>query len=373
MDRRTAMIKQTKFFHIWNLPKEPTSTVIHNEWESIDQVVLFSGTEYAYERTCGETDELERTVDACNQYNIPVLFLTATYTYNKNLLDWNEDRYKNSTVIDWPYYWLGYMACVLSDANYFLNRDNGNDIRDENLGFNREIEHLYLILVNQPKLHRCIVMDLIAKHNLIEHGAIAWRDVLRQLEETRTEVVSESIQEGVYDWKYWTPEKLSLTENDLFDNSFPNWWILPKHYSHAFMQIVPESSYEVFLISEKTAIPILMNKLFLVAGPKNYHSNLVDMGFKLYDELFDYSFDSIDDMEERYEGLVRNVNKYRDRTPDELAALINSVRDKIEYNSAHALASIRTFPSRWADAVTETNNNEYQEFLTIDNINNLPI
>jgi uncharacterized phage-associated protein len=97
------------------------------------------------------------------------------------------------------------------------------------------------------------------------------------------------------------------------------------------------------------------------------------MGFKLYDELFDYSFDSIDDMEERYEGLVRNVNKYRDRTPDELAALINSVRDKIEYNSAHALASIRTFPSRWADAVTETNNNEYQEFLTIDNINNLPI
>lgn len=365
----------TKFFHIWNLPKESAPTIIHNEHENISQVVFNSGPEFAYERTCGEPAILEMAVDACNQYNIPVVFLTATYTYNKNLLNWDEDRYKNAVIIDWPAYWISRMACMISndDSAYEKNCSLGNDIRDSNTGLDSNIEHLYLILVNQPKPWRCLTMDLLAKSNLIEKGAIAWRDVLRQCDATRTRVVSESILLKAYNWRYWTPKKMSLTENDRFDHSSPDWWILPAHYSHAFMHIIPECSDEVFLISEKTAVPLLFNKLFLVAGPKNYHANVKDMGFKLYDELFDYSFDSEDDSELRYEGLVQNVNKYRDKSNQELEQLIQSVRDKISYNRTHALKLARTMPVEWAKLVDQSFAELGDEYLTSEVINNLTI
>lgn len=365
---RSVMEKKTKFFHMWYLPKEPTSEVVHREWESISEVILFSGAEYAYERTCGEPEELEKTVDACNQYGIPVTFLTATYTYNRNLLDWSQDRYKNATIIDWPSYWLACMGSMINH-HHEVNSKLGNDITDPNTGLDGNIEYLFLSLTNQPKLHRCITMDLLAKYDLVDKGAIAWRDVLRQLEDTRTEITFESIQYGVYDWKYWTPKKMTLTEGDTFESSFLDWWIMPPHYSKSFMQIVPECSYEVFLISEKAAVPLLFNKLFLAAGPKDYHANVKDMGFKLYDELFDYSFDSEDDMVLRYEGLVQNVNRYRDKTPAELAQLIESVRDKLTYNRQHALNLARTMPPRWQELVEE---HKEQEFLTIDVVNRLP-
>jgi hypothetical protein len=358
------MDKKPKFFHIWNLPKESTSVVVHNEHESISHVVLFSGTEYAHNRTCGEPEELERTVDACNQYNIPVTMLTATYTYNKNLINWNEDRYKNVTIIDWPPYWLARMASMINH-NYERNSELGNDIRDSNTGLTGNIEYLFLSLNNQPRLHRCITMDLLAKYDLIDKGAIAWRDVMRQLEDTRTEIVCES--KTIYDWKYWTPKKMSLKEGDKFDTSFTDWWILPSQYSRSFMQIVPECDDNVFLISEKGAVPLLFNKLFLVAGSKNHHANIKDLGFKLYDELFDYSFDSEDDQVLRYEGLVQNINKYRDKSPAELEQLIDSVRDKLSYNRAHAFTLARTMPTSWSMLI-----DEQQEFLTMNSINGLP-
>jgi len=361
--------KAIKFFHIWNLPKEPTSVVVHNEHESISHVILFSGTEYAYERTCGEVEELEKTVDACNQYGIPVTMLTATYTYNKNLINWNEDRYKNVTIIDWPPYWIACMGCMINTVTtYERNRDFGNDIRDPNTNLNTNIEYLFLSLNNQPRLHRCLTMDLLAKYNLIDKGAIAWRDVMRHLEETRTDVVCESVKENIYNWKYWTPKKMTLTEGDKFDTSFPEWWILPRHYSHSFMHLVPECDDNVFLISEKAAVPLLFNKLFLAAGPKNYHANVKDMGFKLYDELFDYSFDSEDDQELRYEGLIQNINKYRDKSSVELEQLIHSVRDKLTFNRTHALALAKNYANPLTELIDVS-----QERLTIDEINKLPL
>lgn len=360
------MTKTIKFFHIWHLPDEPVANVIHNNHANISQVVLNSGPEYDYSHTCGEEPALlENAIDACNQYNIPVIFLTATYTYNKNLLNWDEDRYKNVVVIDWPAYWISRMACMISndDKIYKINRISRNDIRDPNTGLDSSIEHLYLMIVNQPKPWRCLAIDLLSKHNLIEHGAIAWRDVMRHLDETRTDIVSESTSTGSYEWKYWTPKKMSLAPNDKFDHSIPDWWILPAHYSHAFMQIVPECSDNVFLISEKTAVPLLFNKLFLVVGPKNYHANVKDMGFKLYDELFDYSFDGEDDSELRYEGLIQNVNKYRDKSTQELEQLIQSVSDKIRYNRTHAINLVRTMPVEWAKLVDQSYAELRDEFL----------
>ena len=56
--------------------------------------------------------------------------------------------------------------------------------------------------------------------------------------------------------------------------------------------------------------PIIGLKPFLVLSCANYHKNLVDdYGLVLYDELFDYSFDNIPDVNDRIQGIIDNLNR----------------------------------------------------------------
>jgi hypothetical protein len=59
----------------------------------------------------------------------------------------------------------------------------------------------------------------------------------------------------------------------------------------------------------------MSEKPFMVFSCQNYHKKLSEKyGFKLYDELIDYSFDSIPELDKRFDAqineLVRISNKY---------------------------------------------------------------
>jgi hypothetical protein len=107
------------------------------------------------------------------------------------------------------------------------------------------------------------------------------------------------------------------------------------------MQLVTESDDEFVFFTEKTATPILLNKPFLVAGSVNFHDSLRRRGFELYTELFDYSFDSVEDINVRYEMIVENVKHISSMDLNELH---NKVVDKLHYNKQHALKLINDIP-----------------------------
>ena len=98
------------------------------------------------------------------------------------------------------------------------------------------------------------------------------------------------------------------------------------------MQLVAESEEDLFMISEKTAVPLLLNKPFLIVSCKDFHKNLVNLGFKLYDEVFDYSFDKIEDPLTRIEQLVKNVHQLSNKTPEQLNQYTELLKPKLEYN-----------------------------------------
>ena len=161
---------------------------------------------------------------------------------------------------------------------------------------------------------------MLAKYDLIRLGAVSWRGI-------------DSIPNN-YIFKYWEPQTLWLDQTETTDL---NHYQLPNQYQYSFMQVIAESTTDRFFITEKTATALFYNKLFIVFGCKHYHRYLKLLGFELYDELFDYSFDDEEESEQRADGVVQNLNKFRDKTTEELEQLLETVKDKIAHNRKLAI------------------------------------
>ena len=69
-----------------------------------------------------------------------------------------------------------------------------------------------------------------------------------------------------------------------------------------------------------------------MAGP-NYYKFLKGLGFKLYEELFDYSFDG-KDYQTRFTSVLNQMKKYLDYDVEKLNDLINGseIQTKLDYN-----------------------------------------
>jgi len=175
------------------------------------------------------------------------------------------------------------------------------------------------------------MIDLMAKYNLIDNNAISWQESKNPNERYGPKLISEA---RGYQYKYWKPKILIL---DKQSDNIENYWLLPEEYNHSFCQLVVESTLEVPFISEKTCMPLFYMKPFMVASIEGYHQMLKRMGFELYTELFDYSFDSIQDTETRFEEIAKNLEKINLLSKSELVSLYNSVKDKLLYNKNHAV------------------------------------
>jgi hypothetical protein len=84
------------------------------------------------------------------------------------------------------------------------------------------------------------------------------------------------------------------------------------HYRTLF-QIVNETETDncnghCLFFSEKTFRPIAHMQPFLIWGQQHCNKRLQEYGYQLYDEIFDYSFDTIEDPADRYSALLTNIS-----------------------------------------------------------------
>jgi len=335
----TMFVNQTKTIKViprWHDDHNKFLDEISNEKDTIHTVVLDSLTEL----NCTYMGSfLENCLELCNQYHIEVQ-LVSPYSgqINKPFSLMRDVRWRKVRMISWPLYWLVRTFYYMSmPNNKNINNNNGMDISENSVCLSTdEFKFLFVSLNNLSKNHRCLLMDLLAKHQLLRHGAIAWLDRQRNLDAVR-HLIPEGITDSEYvgyPYRYWKPEVLILDQTK--ETKF-NQEILPIQYKHSFMQLVPETDEEDFFLTEKTAVPLLFNKPFLVAGCVNFHKILESFGFKLYDEIFDYSFDSEHDLETRYEGIVQNLNRLKHQN---LTELREKIKDKLVFNRQLALSYV---------------------------------
>ena len=103
-----------------------------------------------------------------------------------------------------------------------------------------------------------------------------------------------------------------------WDNTFNRNWFLKTYFNlvtesssknDASSGPMPLSNFEnTFFTTEKTIKPIFNCHPFICIADKNYHTNLKQaFGFEMYDEIFDYSFDSIGEHEQRFDGVLSQL------------------------------------------------------------------
>jgi hypothetical protein len=166
-----------------------------------------------------------------------------------------------------------------------------------------DITTLYLCLNNKAHPHRCMLIDSLSKHNLLKYGSVTWHE-----------------PESDYNWNHWNPSRLVLDET--YMETLDSYKTLPNEFNNTLFSLVAESTPDTLFITEKTWTPILFNKPVLIVGAKDIHKRLESLGIEMYDELFDYSFDSRTDMQDRIDGIIANIQRLSDMNLQELRNVI---------------------------------------------------
>ena len=214
-----------------------------------------------------------------------------------------DSKIKNFEILFYPTYLIFHTYVGL--RNMLLLHTKFNNIRE--LHIEKKFDYLFINYNNKPRLHRCMLIDELHKTNLNDLGRISWN----QLTTVRPDNVSDILGIYTYEFKHWEEKYLDLdsytSEEKIHTDEFSPKLIEP----NALIELVSETSAEVTFITEKTLRPIFLEQPFICLGAVNQNLDLLKYGFELYDEIFDYSFDSKPLLEDRIQGVIENLNKIK--------------------------------------------------------------
>ena len=132
-----------------------------------------------------------------NKHNIPVKILSVVPDTN------DRSSFQNVEFIYWETFWF-YRTFKLWNHKHHneFNLTKGVDINDLYQFNDQELNIPFICLNNRYKFHRCTVLDMLAKYNLIEKGAVSWLGKLYNAQ----------IADDTYHYKYWDPKILVLDQ-----------------------------------------------------------------------------------------------------------------------------------------------------------------
>lgn len=134
---------------------------------------------------------------------------------------------------------------------------------------------------------------------------------------------------------YWSYRELGrclpndmLTQDRDHQRYFNSEW-----YNDTFFSLVAETRIrkkpnEMLLISEKTFKPIAFYHPFLIWGEAGTLQYLKKLGFETFDNLFDESYDTISDLQQRLNVIVKNISNFKKYPYDQ------TTLEKLQHNHA---------------------------------------
>lgn len=153
----------------------------------------------------------------------------------------------------------------------------------------------------QARLHRCMMIDLLAKYNLLDIGNISWND----------------LNTNNYNFKYWNKQIIKL-EDDFTRGKSSIFDMPDDKYKLSTFDLVSETSMDLLFYTEKTWKPILREKAFIIFGAPGINMKLKEYGYRLFENVIDYSFDSIIDPLERAEAIAIQLKGLSKHDPEQI-------------------------------------------------------
>ena len=295
------MVVNNKLYqHFWDSDVE-----ISNEYSS----VLFDGSvEYELTRTLrkntlqGMYDNLSSVEWITGGFDLGDI---AVYTLPSNF-----------SVYYWPTFFFTHTLAILETHKWWP------DI-EETIKKTPAVTNTFITYNRKPHDYRCLLVDNLAKSNLIEDNLVSWQ-----------------VLNPIYNFRYFNQKILSIDqEQQTVEESVDSHIIAPQH-KNAFMQVISESNILApIFITEKTVKALAMGDIFLTLGPSGFHSKLEELGFELYTEIFNYDFDN-KSLQERVNGIIKNIINLP-RETKELESIKERLVEKRIYNYHRSLQLAR--------------------------------
>jgi len=253
------------------------------------------------------------------------------------------EKYEGINVINWHDY---FMACGNIPGMFDEGFHDWYSIRTETP------TKLFTCFNNRTRPHRDILMEVF-----IEMGVITPQGN-RLVSDT---AIYSNISQG-------------YTLDEILDNETLPWSTSSLYrmgigpYNDGLIDVVTETEGEFAIrFTEKTLKPILRMKPFLIMGAPGHNQALTELGFKQY-PIFDYSFDSIEDMTERAEWLAAQVVQYSN---NDIPWIEEQCRDIALYNRELAFdlcLKAKDLPvgipsEDWQANVYRQNHDNFEQFI----------
>lgn len=165
---------------------------------------------------------------------------------------------------------------------------------------------------------RVKMVDTLARENLIHKGMVTFHYPERA------------------EWKYYDGKVRS--DENAYSKESKDHFRYPASFQKCFVDIVCETWHEPekFHVTEKTLRSIAFFKPFLVLSCKGFYKDYLCKYFdlELYDEIFDYSFDEYESLEERIDGIAANIKRLESLNSNQLSQLYISLIPKLIRNKA---------------------------------------
>lgn len=262
------------------------------------------------------------------------------------------------------------IAGAISDKQYNINYTYANDPNFANhptyfahcilthamdhkvfpYGVNKnKILKLFTSLNGRPHPWRCEFIDTMYAHNLFDVGYISWHELDHD----------NDVYE--YEWKHWTPQKMSFDINWERTDGMKDLYLPPNEFKTSAISLVSESNTRCLFYTEKTFVPIFHKRPFVIYGAPYANTYLEKLGFKIFDNLIDYSFDNILDDSKRCQAYFKEVAKLKEIPYNEIVEML---QPRVEHNFARMLDIIENkeyIPDIWNNI---TRDNKDHEFLS---------
>lgn len=249
----------------------------------------------------------------CNSKNIHLVLVFGSYNsefYNKKF-----ENFKSVEIINWYTYWFNWtmMCSTMFDFNITYEK----------------FDYPFICLNNKNHTHRCALIDELTRNNLLDKGVVTWHKFPNNTTSYYRPPHLPSTHGEAYKFKYYDDSMRII--NDDFATKLDS-FLIPDQYYKSFLHVIGEATLTVPFITEKTCLPILFKKPWIIMADQYFHKKLVDLGFELYDEIIDYSFDSEPNFKKRAYAISENVKNICSQDIQRLYEIIKPKADR-NYNN----------------------------------------
>lgn len=270
------------YFHVWNTfysNIESSDEIVFNTLQRLDvkKLIIDCSTENGLLDgiVTDTTKELNSYVKA---NNIEAILILGAFPSEYTKKNWS-----NFEIVIYPLFWLDETYKTLKNIdNSFIN-------------FNPKVKTSLFFSHNyKPRPHRCLLIDHLVKHNLLEHGGFTWNMLTND--------------KGSF--SYWKEELVKDNNDGAYHTDPLDQFQSPgSGYINSLFDLVSETTVDEIFWTEKTWKPILYGKPFIIWGAKGINKKLKEYGFHLFEDVVNYNFDDIENTEERIEALCLELKR----------------------------------------------------------------